>query len=145
MDDFDKINKLFKKIVSVSNNILHKSYPIFRDLLKNNNDMVDEFLSEMPESNNEEALTYLQEAANCVVQDAKKIIDEIDLFISNWLIGTDVLLENENDYPFLISVWQGDLYDAQEREALEELLDDLTNQYENVNRYYIVKKALDDY
>lgn len=102
-------------------------------LKQEDNDLVEELLEDGLEINSAEALETLQQISLELVNDSEIVLREIESFTEAVLQGDDAIMESEDEYPFLIQVWCGDMYPESHIEGLESLVEDLSSQMTQIS------------
>jgi len=141
----EKLNHLVRTLNAVKNltsQILGKAVPILETLGSKDETLLDEFLDENDGIDRETAASVLQTISLGLVKDAETIIQEMEKFSDVVIQGEDALSENQDDYPFLMQVWCGDMYGEMGTEGFQHLIRDLREQLANVDEDKIFELAL---
>ncbi len=141
MERLNQLTKMLNTIKNLSNNIIEKSIPIMKELAEENNDLLEELL-EKQDIDADVAIETLQNICLDLTKDAESVIEEIEPFSDAIIQGQDALDEGEDEYPFLLQVWYGDMYEESEIEGLKVLAKDLKKQLKQVDEDKIIDKAL---
>lgn len=90
----------------------------------------------------EEAVYILEKTVDDIIKDAETVADEIFDFEKNIIKGRKKLMANRLTYPFLASVYFGDLYDVSGIEALIYLRDELQKTIKSLKEKNILNNAI---
>ena len=116
------MSSIFSEIRSTCTSILKKALQIGKDLVsKDDSEFVEEFEEDSPYQLTDEMLEYLREYVISCTKNCSQIIEESKIFEK--AINPDQVAESE--CPFLLEVWNGDMYDQTDFEALNTLLKEL--------------------
>src|SRR5437879_13527157 len=105
----DDTLKVLIKIKKTSLKILTQILEIADELLEENCDLVDE-VHYCTKAKKETILEWFEQETFRIIEDERRIIKEIDLFIDAYKKGSDVLEKNEKEYTLLAEIWHGDAY-----------------------------------
>ncbi len=112
------------------------------ELEKPDNELINELLEKKPNINPEAAMILLQQTSMLLVADAQIVNKEIESFSEAVIHGEDGLSEGETEYPFLLQVWYGDMYEKLEIEGLQAFATDLQGQLSIMDEDKILKDTL---
>ena len=150
MEKLNKLTNTLNKIKFLSNKIIEKAIPIMQELEEDNNYILESFVDDLIESNPELGknnpsllLEYLQSTMIELLTDAEIIIKEIESFSDAVIQGDDAIDEGEDDFPFLLQVWRGDIYEKQNIKGLKDLEKDLKKQLKNLDEEKIISLTLE--
>jgi len=132
-------------IEKMSNKIVKNTLAILTDLADADSDMVEDVTESCSGISPEDILEKLREITIPLSSDAETILAEISSFSENIIQGDDILDDGGDDYPFLLQVWYGDIYEKEELLGLKELYMDLEDQYEKITDSNIVILAIDSF
>lgn len=122
---------------------------MIKSMMPHMEDMIDADSSELLESfidgydvqlSQQKALELLQSTAIKMVADAESVMKEIDIFGPAYVRCTIDSIP-PSKIPFMLSVWNGDMYDVTEDEALNELISDLLTQEKGLTEENLLEKA----
>nr|QBK86571.1 MAG: uncharacterized protein LCMAC102_03660 [Marseillevirus LCMAC102] len=140
MEKLNGLTKMLNTIKNLSTDIIEKSLPIMQELTKVNNDLLEELLEKDVKA--DIAIETLQNICLDLTKDAENVIENIELFSEAIIQGQDALDEGAEEYPFLLQVWYGDMYEESEIKGLELLAKDLKKQLKQIDEDKIIDKAL---
>jgi hypothetical protein len=141
----NKLNNLTSTLNIIENTaraILSKTIPIMEELKYTDSDIVEEVMESTKDISSKKVLEVLQNICLDLVEDAEKVVLEIESFSDAVLQGEDVIEEREEEYLFLMEVWCGDIYEKEKLAGLKELAKELKNQLNEVDEYKIIGKAI---
>lgn len=128
-----RVDELFVCMLDIktsASDILKKLEPVMKNIKDPNNEIVVQGVKKYPEytSNLQQAM---QNVTVQWVKDAAATKLEIDKFIK---FTDEGFIFNFDECPFIAEVWNGDAYDKQGLEGLQELKKDLAKQFADINR-----------
>jgi len=142
MNNLNEMTKVINKIVDISNKNIKKALPLMKELENIDSDMVEEFMESVDEIGKQMALELLQDTVLGLVRDSETVIKEINNFSGSVIQGEEALEEGEEEYPFLMQVWCGDIYGKEKVDGLRELCQDLKEQQSKLNEESIIEYAI---
>jgi hypothetical protein len=142
MERLNKLTETLNVLRHLSHQIISTALPIMKELENPNSELVNEFMDERPGIDRNTATTILQTVSLELVNDAKVVNEEIESFSASVIYGEDGISEGEDEYPFLIQVWYGDMYGDSEINGLQALVIDLQSQLSKIDEDVILKNAL---
>lgn len=131
MEKLTKLSRNLEKCKILSKKIIQSILPFMRDL-SDENEFIKSFEDEYPEKKEEELEELVKKVLLEMVDNPEKILKEIDGFSKTLLEDGKNILNYHEEYPFLLSVWCGDVYGEDENAGLSLLVDDLKQTFENV-------------
>lgn len=134
-----------KTLKEVSRKAIKRFMDTLHDLENDeDSDVLEEFMYDnkalTEEMADDEILDVLKEVALEMVDDPEKILAEADLF-SEYLERGDVDNIPEGKCPFMLSLWNGDLYDLTETDALNEMIRILTELSEDISDTMLMERT----
>lgn len=142
MNRLNNLTKTLNSIEHYSREILSNTIPIMRELEDPDNDLVEEVV----ESNNgitkKNALETLRNICLELVEDSEKVVSELESFSDAVVQGEEAIDEGEEEYPFMMEVWCGDIYEKEKLEGLKELALDLKEQLQEVDEDKIIEESI---
>lgn len=142
MEQLNRLTTTLNVLRQLSQNIISKTLPIMKELENPDNDLVDEFLQENGGFDRPTAAQILQNISLELIADAQTINREIESFSDAVIHGEDGIAEGENDYPFLLEVWYGDMYGETGVKGLQALVSDLREQFSKIDEDTILEIAI---
>ena len=129
-------------IKKVARKMVKTMMPHMKDLIDaDSSELLESFIDgynvQIPPS---DALTLLQNTTVEMISDAESVLKEIGIFGPAYVKGTISSISPER-IPFMLSVWNGDMYDVVEDEALNELISDLLTQEKEITEDTICEKT----
>ena len=142
MNRLNELTNTLNIIEKYSRNIISKLIPIMKDLKDPQSDIVEEVLDNVNGAKKEIVLEMLQEICLKLAEDSEKIVIEIEAFSDAIIQGEEAIDEGEEEYPFLMEVWCGDIYEKDKMGALKELSLDLKDQLSEVDENKIAEQVI---
>ena len=142
MERLNQLTIALNVIRRLSYEIISTALPIMEELEKPDNELINELLEKKPNINPEAAMILLQQTSMLLVADAQIVNKEIESFSEAVIHGEDGLSEGETEYPFLLQVWYGDMYEKLEIEGLQAFATDLQGQLSIMDEDKILKDTL---
>jgi predicted transcriptional regulator len=142
MNKLNNLTSILNIIENTSRDILSKAVPIMKDLKNTDSEMVDEVMEYVKDESTRTVLEVLQNICLDLVEDAEKVVLEIEAFSDAVVQGEEVIEEREEEYLFLMEVWCGDIYEKEKLAGLKELAKELKNQLKEVSENKIVEHAI---
>ena len=142
MNRLNNLTNILNAVEKYSRGIISKAVPIMKDLETSEPDLVEEVMEYVKDANNQKVLKVLQDICLDLVEDSEKIVREIESFSDSVVQGEEAIDEGEDEYPFLMEVWCGDIYEKEKLAGLKELANDLKEQLSEVDEDKIVEKAI---
>lgn len=129
MKRVQNLSKILGNLKTISTKIIENAVPIMKDLKNEDSDLVADVLDELGNSkeySKDYILSLLQDETLSLVEDAQAVHREMEYFAESVIQGEDALMESEEDYPYLLQVWCGDVYNGTEGvDALQKLYAEL--------------------
>lgn len=144
MSTFQALSKTITKLEKTSKKIISKSLDIMKQLTGVDCDTIEDYLEtvEQENVNREQVLQRMQEISLGWVEDAEKVHKELPKFVTEAEDGTFRITENTEDCPFLLEVWNGDVYDQTDLVSLNMLLKTLETQLSNISTEYLITQTI---
>ena len=142
MNKLNNLTATLNAVEKYAQEILAKAVPIMKDLESPEPELVEDVMESVTDSTNQKVLKVLQNICLGLVEDAEKVVLEIDSFSDSVLQGEEAIDEGEDEYPFLMEVWCGDIYEKEKLAGLKELAADLKDQLSRVDEDKIVDEAI---
>jgi hypothetical protein len=142
MNKLNSLTNILNIIENTAKDILAKALPIMKDLESTNSELVDEVMEYIKDVSSQTVLEVLQNICLDLVEDAEKVVLEIEAFSDAVVQGEEVIEEREEEYLFLMEVWCGDIYEKEKLAGLKELARELKNQLKEVDENKIIEHAI---
>lgn len=142
MNRLNNLTRTLNSIEKYSREILSNTIPIMKDLEDPDNDLVEEVIESVDGATKQKVLKTLQDICLDLVEDSEKVVSEIESFSDAVVQGEEAIDEGEDEYPFMMEVWCGDIYEQEKLEGLRELALDLKEQLEEVDEDKIIEEAI---
>lgn len=143
--DMKKISEqtnILKGLKKTSKTICKNMLPLMKEITDPNNDLSDEVAIRCKVSL-EASTAKLQELCLDLVFESEVVVREIDKFADVLQESKSSLSNHLSNYPFLGSVWFGDVYDDKsEFEGLKELLKELQSSLKQANEDWLIETAV---
>ena len=142
MNKLNNLTSTLNAVEKYSREIIYKAVPIMKDLETPEPDLVEEVMESVKDTSNQKVLKVLQDICLDLVEDSEKVVREIESFSDSVVQGEEAIDEGEEEYPFLMEVWCGDIYEKEKLAGLKELAVDLKEQLDEVDEDKIVEEAI---
>jgi CHASE3 domain sensor protein len=139
MQDLENLVEVLKNIKKHATKIGLKLVDVMEEVNDISSDAVSEVVA-VTECENSVAQTVLQDLTIAFVDDAQKVLNEIDEFAN--ASHTGAVSHTSTTYPFLAEVWYGDVYDDDGIKGLECLNKDLSDKLSNAKASYFIAQAI---
>jgi len=142
MNRLNNLTNILNTVEKYSRDILSKSIPIMKELEDPDNDLVEEIMESVKDVTKQKVLKTLQNICLDLIEDSEKVVSEIESFSDSVVQGEEAIDEGEDEYPFMMEVWCGDIYGQEKLSGLKELALDLKEQLAEVDEDKIIKEAI---
>ena len=142
MNRLNNLTNTLNLIEKYSREIIAECIPIMEQLKDPESELVGEVLESVKDVSKPKALKTLQDICLDLVEDSEKIVKEIESFSDAVVQGEEAIDEGEDEYPFLMEVWCGDIYEKENLNGLKELAKDLKGQLSEVDEDKIIEEAI---
>lgn len=142
MNRLNNLTKTLNSIEEYSREILSNTIPIMKELENPDNDLVEEVMESVEGITKQKALKTLRYICLDLVEDSEKVVSEIESFSDAVIQGEEAIDEGEEEYPFMMEVWCGDIYEQEKLEGLKELALDLKEQLQEVDEDKIIEESI---
>lgn len=139
MERLNILVSTLNQINETSKSVVAKSIPIMKNLDVQGSSLVQEFVDLRPDIDETMASQHLKDKMLEVIRDAETVLKELPHFSNAILEGAGGEIERgQSNYPFLLQVWCGDMYDSDDIGGLNILLEELSKQADSINEEYII-------
>lgn len=145
-----KIKFILDALVRSAETCLVEAKPIV-EYIKNHDDVFyedlkDAFQKHFPSTRfeDEELTDIVEDALLDITNYSQKVLREIEPFERN-LLHKKTLRKERKSYPFLYLVWNGDVYDSTEIEALKKLNNEIDQSKRNLTERGVIEMAVENY
>lgn len=134
--------KTLQKLKTASISLLNNMLPLMEVIDDENSSIIEE-IKYRTDANESDILSWLHKTTLAMIDEAESTFKQIDDFAKVVTKGDKSVKKCQDKFPFLAEIWFGDTYDNKENvEALNELLNDLSENLENANEDYIIEIAV---
>lgn len=133
-----------RKLKKASLELVKGCIPIMQEIEDRDSDIISDYMKREGNEHHtkDSAQSSLREVSLALSKDARAVIDEIDMFEKFLMKGQTSLNQNADKYPFLASVWFGDVYGVSKTSALRKLAEEMRGTIDNLSEDLIVNEAL---
>lgn len=126
VDTFKDLNKKLNKCKTLSRDIIKKALVYINYIENDDREFLEDFLEKETYGyfSEDYIVKRFERASYDIVEDAEKVLKEIDGFIKI-IISNEDILDYENKYPFMVRIWTGDTYGKGGAEGISMLIKDL--------------------